>query len=80
MIFEILGVFVNTLTADDKSPFWDWENSPLPIQMQLFKKRTTFYQFFVHFLQYKSNFEHFEEKTDSPSSCISEIKDCQRFG
>ena len=31
---------------------------------------------FVHFLQYKSNFRHFEEKTDRRSSSISLIKDC----
>ena len=35
---EILGVFVNTLTADDKYRVQDCENLPLPIQMQLSKK------------------------------------------
>ena len=34
-IFEILGVFVNTLTADDKYPLRDSESFPIPIQMQL---------------------------------------------
>ena len=33
--FEILGVFVNTLTVDDKYPDRDSENLQLPIQMQL---------------------------------------------
>ena len=32
---KILGVFVNTLTADCKYPVQDCENLPLPIQMQL---------------------------------------------
>ena len=39
---EILGVFVNTLTADGKCPVEDLENLPLPIQMHLSGKRKTF--------------------------------------
>ena len=35
---KILGVFVNTLTADCKYPVQDCENLPLPIQMQLSEK------------------------------------------
>ena len=34
--FEILGVFVNTLTADDKYPVRDCGDLQFPIQMQLF--------------------------------------------
>ena len=33
--FEIIGLFVNTLTADYKYPVLDCENLPFPIQMQL---------------------------------------------
>ena len=33
--FEILGVFVNILTAEDKYPVQDCENLQFPIQMQL---------------------------------------------
>ena len=33
--FEILGAFVNTLTADDKYAFPDCENLGFPIQVQL---------------------------------------------
>ena len=32
---EILGVFLNTMNADDKSRVQDCKNLPLPIQMQL---------------------------------------------
>ena len=35
VIFEILEVFVNTLTADDEYPVQDCENLALSIQMQL---------------------------------------------
>ena len=47
---EILGVFVNTLTADDKYIVQDCENLPLASQMQLCEKRKTFSEFFVPFL------------------------------
>ena len=33
--FEILGVFVNTLAADDKYPVRDWENLQFRNEMQL---------------------------------------------
>ena len=35
---EMLGVFVNILTADGEYPVQDCENVPLPIQMQLSEK------------------------------------------
>ena len=47
---EILGLFVNTLTADGKYPFEDWENLPLSIQMQFSDNWKIFSQFFVQFL------------------------------
>ena len=53
---EILGVFLNTLTADGKYPIPDCENLQLAIQMQLSEKRKTFSQFFVPFSESTSNF------------------------
>ena len=46
---KILGVFLNTLTSDDKYPVEDSENFQLPMQMQLSEKRKTFFEFFFHF-------------------------------
>ena len=48
---EILGIFVNTLTADGKYPVRGCENLQLPIQMQLSEKQKTFSEFFVPFLE-----------------------------
>ena len=48
---ENLGVFINTLTADDKYRVQDCKNLPFPIQMQ-------FSQFLMPFLEYTSNFRH----------------------
>ena len=41
----MLGLFVNTLTADDKYPVPDCENLQFSIQMQLSKKKKTFSNF-----------------------------------
>ena len=64
---EILGVFVNTLTADGNYLVPDWENFQLPIEMQLSEKRKTFSQFFVPVLESTSIFKHFEKKDDRHS-------------
>ena len=49
VLAEILGVFLNTLTDDDKYPVQHCENLRLPIQIQLSKQPKTFSQFFFHF-------------------------------
>ena len=48
---EILGMSVNTLTAAGKYFLLDCEIQHLPIEMQLSKKKKTFSQFFVLFLE-----------------------------
>ena len=50
VLVEILGVFVKTLTADDKYRVLDWENLPLPIRMQFSEKRRTFSESFSKFV------------------------------
>ena len=47
---EILGVFGNTLTSDDKYPVQNYSNLPLSIQMQLSEKGKTFSLFILPFL------------------------------
>ena len=59
---KILGVFLNTLTADEKYPLQVCQNLPLSIQTQLPEKRKTFCEYFVPFPESTSNFKHFEKK------------------
>ena len=59
---EILGMFVNTLTADGRYPVQGLQNLTVPFQIQLSEKRKTFDQFFVPFLESTSKFKHFEKK------------------
>ena len=62
VISEILGLFVNTLTADDKHSRRNSENLWQSIQMQLSKKDETFFEFFASFLKLSSFFQIFEKK------------------
>ena len=59
MIYKILRLFVNTLTADDKHYLLNRNNLTLPIQMQLFQKQKTFSEFFFGFLKPMLIFKHF---------------------
>ena len=76
---EILGVFVNTSTADGKYPVQYCENLRLPIQMRLPVKWKNFSQFLVTFLASSTNFKDFERKDVWYSYCISEITDCEKL-
>ena len=46
VISEILGLFVNTLTADDRYFFLNFKNLQEPIQVQLSKKKNFFLNFY----------------------------------
>ena len=75
---EILGLFVNTLTVDDKYSRHNKENFLKQIQIQLSQIPKTFSVFFIAFLKSKSNSEYFEIKGESHSLRISEIIDAER--
>ena len=50
------------------------------IQVELSKKEKTFSEFSDAFPKPASHFQHFEQKDDPHSLCISEITDCKRRG
>ena len=60
--YELLGQFVNTLTADYKYSRWNqenlWQHVPRPIS----RKPKTFSGFFPSFLRSTLNFEYFEKR------------------
>ena len=55
MISGVLGLFVNTLSPDDK---YALDNIPQRIQMQFSKNPKNFYQLLAAFLKSTSNFQH----------------------
>ena len=77
---EILRLFVNALTADDKYSDSNMQNFPQQFQTPLSKKQKTFSGFFIAFLKYAWNLEHFQKKDEYPSLIISEIIDAERRG
>ena len=62
MICEILGLFVNPLTADDKYCLFNRGNLLQYIQMHLSQKLKAFSHFFFAFSESRSNFEDFFKK------------------
>ena len=59
---KILGLFVNTLSEDDRYCLLYKDNLLEPIQILLSQKQKTFSQFFSPFLKSTLNFEHFRKK------------------
>ena len=77
---DILRLFVNALTADDKYSGSNMKNFPQQFQTPLSKKQKFFSRFFIAFLKGAWNLEHFQKKDEYPSLIISEIIDAKRRG
>ena len=77
---EILSLFVNTLTADNKYSLCNVDDFAQQVQTRLYQKQKTFCPFFIPFLKCAQNLEYFEKKDENPSLIISEIMDCERGG
>ena len=77
---KILGLFVNTLTAEYTyfrriiQTFTQQVQTPLSLTQKIFSG------FFIAFLKSTWNGEHFEKKGESSSLSISEIIDSKRAG
>ena len=56
------------------------QNIPEQIQTPLSQKKKTFSGFFITFLKYAWNWEHFQKKDEYPSLIISEIIDAEGRG
>ena len=53
--FEILRLFVNTLTTDDKYSSRNIQNLTQQLQMAISQKQKTFYRIFITFLKSRTN-------------------------
>ena len=74
---ELLGQFVNTLTANYKYSRQNWENLWQQVPMQIFLKLKTCSRFFIAFLKSTLNWLYFEKKDQSHSLSITEIINCE---
>ena len=80
VICEILRLFFNTLTADNKSSLCNCEILLQQVQMQLSKKHENFFRFFCSISEIYIKLSIFwKKKKDDPHSwCISKITNCER--
>ena len=77
---KILGLFVNTLTAESTYSSRNIQTFTQQVQTLLSLKQKTLYGFFIAFLKSTWNGEHFQTKGESSSLSISEIIDSKRGG
>ena len=77
--YEILKN-VNVLTADDKYSGSNMQNLSQQFQTPLTQKQKTFSGFFITFLKWAWNLEHFQQKDEYPNLIISEIIDAEKRG
>ena len=80
VLSEILTLFVNTLTTDDKYSRRNKVNFAKQLEALLSQKQTTSSRFFIAFLKYALNLEHLAKKDEYPSLVISKIGDTERGG
>ena len=74
---EVLGQFVNTMTADYNYFRQNLENLSQQVQTQISLKPKTFAGFFFASLKSTLNLQYFEKKDESHSLSITEINNCK---
>ena len=77
---NILGLFVNTFTAEYTYSGRNMQTLTQQVQTPLSLKQKTSSEFFIAFLKSTWNVEHFQKKGESSSLSISEIIDSKRGG
>ena len=77
---KILGLFVNTLTAEYMYSGRNMQTFTQQVRTTLSLKQKTFSGFFIAFSKSTLNGEHFQKKGESSSLSISEIIDSKRGG
>ena len=77
---KILGLFVNTLTAEYTYSGRNMQALTQQVQTSLSLKQKSICQFFIAFLKSTWNGEHFQKKGECSSLSISEIIDSKRGG
>ena len=78
--FEILTLFVNTLTTDGKYSRRNMLNFTQQLEAPLPQKQKTFAALFLAFLKCALNLEHLEKKDEYSSLIISKVTDSERGG
>ena len=78
--YQILRLFVNAVTADDKYSDSNMQNLPQQFETPLSKKQKTFSDFLIAFLKCAWNLENFPKKDEYHSLIIPEIIAAEKRG
>ena len=78
--YEILSLFVNALTVDDKYSGSNMQNLRHQFQTPWSRKQKIFSGFFIAFPKCAWNLEHFQKKDEYSRLIVSEIFGAQRRG
>ena len=78
VISEIITLFANTLTVDDKYSRLNMQNFLQQVQTPSSQKQKIFSGFFIAFLKCARNLENFDKEHEHPSLIISEIIESER--
>ena len=80
MRFEILELFVNTLTTDDKYSSRNIQNLTQQLQTTMSQKQKTFYRIFITYVKSKEEVQTiFVKKDESTSLSIYDIVDSEKI-
>ena len=74
MKWQVLGLVLNTLAADEKYPVLNWDDITTLFQMILSQKQNTFSGIFRAFLKSGLNLEHFEKEDDPESFLFPKLR------
>ena len=77
VISEVLGQFVNTITAVYNYIRQNLENLRQQVQTQISRKPKTLSEFFIALMKFTLNLECFKKKDQSHSLSITEINNCK---
>ena len=80
MKFEVLEVFVNTLTADGKYSIGNMQNLTEQLPTAISQKQMTFTGIFITYLKSRKNSDDFDKKNEFSSLSISETIDAEKGG
>ena len=80
MRFEILELFVNTLTTDDKYSSRNIQNLTQQLSNDYVSKTKTFYRIFITYVKSRTSSDEFVKKNESTSLSVYDIIDAEKSG
>ena len=78
--FKIVGLFVNTLTANGMYSSRNIQNLTQQLQTTMSQKQKTFYRIFITYVKSRTSSDDFVKKDEPTSLSIYDIIDAEKSG